>query len=225
MTTIVFASSKGGVGKSTTSMMLAQVLARAGAKVELIDADPNSPFSEWENITNGTMQENFSLRKEVTEDTILDEIDAASERANFVIVDLEGSANIAVGYAIGRADLVLLPVQGSKLDADEAAKVIRLISREERAYKRKIPYAAFFTRTSYIEPRTSKHIRKFIEDAGVEILSVAMNERDAYRAVFLFGGTLYDLTSEEVSQPEKAIENAEAFSQCVINRLKEPTDA
>ena len=225
MTTIVFASSKGGVGKSTTSMMLAQVLARAGAKVELIDADPNSPFSEWEKISKGTVPENFALRKEVTEDNILDEIDAADERANFVIVDLEGSANIAVSYAIGRADLVLLPLQGSKLDADEAAKVIRLITREERAYKRRIPYAAFFTRTSYIEPRTSKHIKRFMEDAGVEILGVKMNERDAYRAVFLFGGTLYDLTSEEVSQPEKAIENAEAFSRCVVERLKESANA
>ena len=225
MTTIVFASSKGGVGKSTTSMMLAQVLARAGAKVELIDADPNSPFSEWEKISNKLVPNNFSLRKGVTEDTILEEIDSAGERANFVIVDLEGSANIAVGYAIGRADLVLLPVQGSKLDADEAAKVIRLISREERAYRRKIPYAAFFTRTGFIEPRTSKHIRKSITDAGVEILDVAMNERDAYRAVFLFGGTMYDLTSEEVSQPEKAIENAEAFAQCVVERLKEPANA
>jgi chromosome partitioning protein len=225
MPVIVFASSKGGVGKSTTAMMFSQVLAKAGANVVLVDADPNSPFSEWERVSNGQIPNNFELMKNITEDTILDAIDEASARANFVIVDLEGSANISVGYAIGRADLVLLPVQGSKLDADEAAKVVRLISREERAYKRPIPYASFFTRLGYIEPRTSKHIRSFIEDAGVKILDVAMNERDAFRAVFLFGGTLYELSEAEVSQPDKAVANAEEFAQCVVSYLEEIQNA
>lgn len=39
-----------------------------------------------------------------------DAIDAEAQNSAFVIVDLEGSANLAVSYAIGRADLVLIPM-------------------------------------------------------------------------------------------------------------------
>lgn len=225
MATIVFASSKGGVGKSTTALALSQALARAGAQVELLDADPNSPMAAWANLSDGSLPENLTLAADVNEENILERIDLAAERSNFVIVDLEGSANMAVSYAIGRADLILIPMQGSQLDANEAAKVIRLIKREERAYKRSIRFAAVLTRTKYITPRTAKHIRGIIEGAGIPILPVELMERDAFKAIFTFGGSIYELTSEEVSAPEKAVENIEAFAQCVVAHIKETADA
>jgi chromosome partitioning protein len=46
MPTIVFASPKGGVGKSTAAVLLATELAGFGAGVTLIDADPNKPVSQ-----------------------------------------------------------------------------------------------------------------------------------------------------------------------------------
>ena len=47
MPTIVFASPKGGAGKSTSVVVLACELARTGAPVTVIDADPNKPVSRW----------------------------------------------------------------------------------------------------------------------------------------------------------------------------------
>jgi len=220
LSTIVFASSKGGVGKSTTALSLAQVFAKGGAKVMLLDADPNSPMKAWEQLTDKPVK-NLNLKTGVAEDNILEAIDEANDDHNFVIVDLEGSANMSVSYAIGRADLVLIPMQGSQLDANEAAKVVRLIQREEKAYRRKIPFAAVLTRTSFIKPRTAKHIRSLIEAAGIRILPVEMFERDAFKAIFTFGGTLYDLTDEEVSNPQKAVVNVEAFAQSIIDHLRE----
>ncbi|TRD15463.1 ParA family protein [Palleronia caenipelagi] len=225
MSVIVLASSKGGVGKSTIALVLAHALAHAGGSVALIDADPNSPMDAWAKLSGGNLPERFTLNVGVSEDSIIEKIDEASERDSFVIVDLEGSANMAVSYAIGRADLVLVPLQGSQLDANEAAKVIRLIEREARAYRRKIPYAAILSRTSFIKPRTAKHIESEIRGAGIDILPVEMTERDAFKALFSFGGTLYDLTSEEVSSPDKACANAEALAQAVIDHLRGLKDA
>ena len=45
MPVIVLCSTKGGVGKSTTALVLAQVYAQAGSEVTLIDADPNQPLA------------------------------------------------------------------------------------------------------------------------------------------------------------------------------------
>ena len=47
MPTIVFASPKGGVGKSTAAVLLATELASHGGSVTMIDADPNRPLSQW----------------------------------------------------------------------------------------------------------------------------------------------------------------------------------
>ena len=47
MPTIVFASPKGGAGKSTSAVVLAAELALREADVVIIDADPNRPVSSW----------------------------------------------------------------------------------------------------------------------------------------------------------------------------------
>ncbi len=51
MPVIVFASSKGGAGKTTACVTLAGELARQGKdkniKVSLIDADPNQHSAKW----------------------------------------------------------------------------------------------------------------------------------------------------------------------------------
>ena len=220
MPVIVLASSKGGVGKSTTALTLSHALARGGASVTLIDADPNAPLEAWKNLSVDEIPERFTLETRVSENDIVDKIDAASERDVFTIVDLEGSANMAVSYAIGRADLVLIPMQGSQLDANEAAKVIRLIRRESKAFRRDIPFAAILSRTSFIKPRTARNIENDLREQGIPILPVEMNERDAFKALFSFGGTLYNLSDVEVSSPEKAIANAENLAQAVANHLR-----
>ncbi len=40
---------------------------------------------------------------------------------------------------MSRADLVIIPVQGSHLDAREAAKTIKLVRAQEHVFKREIP--------------------------------------------------------------------------------------
>ena len=48
-----------------------------------------------------------------------------------------------------------------------------------------------------------------------------MTERDAFKAIFTYGGSIYDLTSDEVSSPEKAINNIESLAQSVIDYVRE----
>src|SRR5215469_13086709 len=143
MPTIVFASPKGGVGKSTSAVLLATELAAFGAGVSMIDADPNKPLSQWANRPG--KPDALEVLADVTEESIIEE---AALRTPFVIVDLEGTASMMVGYAMSRADLVIIPVQGSHLDATEAAKAIKLVRAQERVFKRVIPYTILFTRTS-----------------------------------------------------------------------------
>jgi chromosome partitioning protein len=218
--TIVFASPKGGAGKSTSAVVLATELALKGAAVTVIDADPNHPVSQW--AKRPGCPGLLTVMGNISEETIIDTIEDASVRTAFVIVDLEGTASMTVAYAISRADLVIIPVQGSQLDAAEAAKAIRLIRQQEKAFSRRIQYAVLFTRTSTaIKPRTFQHIRSEFSDHGVPAFETQMNERDAFRAIFSFGGTLEALNPAQVGNVAAAIGNARAFASEVIARLRE----
>jgi len=73
MPTIVFASPKGGVGKSTAAVLLATELASHGGSVTMIDADPNRPLTQWANRPGKPAK--LTVIATATEDSIIDTIE------------------------------------------------------------------------------------------------------------------------------------------------------
>jgi len=221
MPVIVLCSTKGGVGKSTTALVLAQVYAQAGSEVTLIDADPNQPLATWAKRFGDSVPKSLEIVGEVTEQTVVDVIDDAAEKKPFVIVDLEGSANLTASYAISRADLVLIPMRGKQLDVDQAGRVVALIEREGKAFRRQIPYRVIFSMTSVLQSREQKHIRATLDEKKIPVLSAALSDRAAFSAIFQIGGTVFDLTSDDVSNPKAAQDNASTVAAAVLETLKE----
>jgi chromosome partitioning protein len=218
MPTISFASSKGGAGKSTSAVLLATELAGRNASVTLIDADPNQPVTRWSRKPG--VPEKLTVVSNVTEETLIDAIDSAERKTQFVIVDLEGTASLMVAQAMSRADLVIIPTKGSELDAIEAVKVIKFIRRQEKAYKKAIPYAVLFTQTNpAVRPRTLRSLEQDMLQQGIPLFGTALHERDAFRAIFSFGGTLSGLDSNAVSNVPAALNNARQFTAEAIAML------
>jgi chromosome partitioning protein len=218
MPTIALVQPKGGVGKTTSAVILGTEIARRGAAVTMIDADPNKPLSDWAKLPGRPA--NVTLLADVTEENIIDEIEGAAQKTPFVIVDLEGTASMTVAYAVSRADLVIIPTQGSHLDAKQATRSIKLIQQQERAFGKKIPYAILFSRTSEaIRPRTLQHIKSEFVKHGVPAFTVHMHERDAFKAIFSFGGTLETLNPKLVRNLDAAISNARALAAEVVSVL------
>src|ERR1700712_1371085 len=220
---IVMASPKGGTGKSTSSLILACELAALGAKITVIDADPNKPLQAWSKRPN--RPDNLTVKADITESTIIDVIEDASRRLPFVTVALEGTASAMVTHAISRADLIIVPSQGSQLDAAEAVKAIKTISNFEKTFRRKMPCAILFTRTSAIVTRDLRDIEAQFKKAGVKVLQTKMVERAAFRAIFSYGGTLATLDPPLVSNIAAAKANAKSFAGEVVVLLKEPEAA
>ena len=219
ISTIVFASPKGGAGKSTSAVLLACELAGAGQLVTVVDADPNRPVSRW--AERPGKPATLTVIEDVTEDTILGTIKRASEKSAFVIVDLEGTASMTVAYAISRADLVIIPSQGSHLDAEQAAKAVRLVRKQEEAFNLSIPMVVLFTRTSAaIRTRDLKRIEGNFAKAGVTVFNVRLTERAPYRALFAYGGILSTLDPSQVSGIPQAIENSREFAKEAVAILK-----
>lgn len=219
MPVIAFANPKGGSGKTTSALLLATVLAMRGASVRVIDADPERHISRWGALPG--RPENLSIETDVSEDTIMDTIEAAEKAAQFVIVDLEGTASLTMANTVAVADFVIVPLQGSGLDATGAAKMLRLIKTEERKSRRPIPYAILTTRTSAaVMSRSLRNVLDELSAAGAEVFNTGIVERAAFRDMFDYGGPLEKLDPSKVNNIEKAIHNAREFAGEVLTKLK-----
>jgi chromosome partitioning protein len=222
--TISFASSKGGAGKSTSAVLLATEIAVRGTTVTLLDADPNQPVSRWGRKPG--RPEGLRVMSDITEESLIEAVEHSARETAFVIVDLEGTASLLVAQAMSRSDLVVIPCKGSVLDANEAVKAIKFIRRQEKAYSRTIPFALLFTQTNpAVRPRTLRSLEDDMAGQGVPMFHTAIHERDAYRALFAFGGTLYGLDPQLVRNLDAAIRNVRAFTAEVIAMLAPAKEA
>ena len=191
MAVISFVSSKGGAGKSTTALVLGTTLAAQGATVTVIDGDPNAPLKSW---GEGPSQNSLRIVASPGESKIAPTIDAEAAERQFVLIDLEGTASRMVSRAIGRSDLVLIPLQASALDAAEAARAVGLVTEEEQVLGRRIAMRVLFTRTSpQIPTKGEKVIAEELRRAGVPCLTTHLNERTAYKMMFMHRQSLDEL--------------------------------
>ena len=224
MAVITFLSSKGGVGKTTAALLLATELAQDGSPIVVIDADPNFPLAEWASLPG--KPGNIEVIREADEEGIVDTIDSAQRRAHHVIVDLEGRANTRVVNALLMTSLAIVPMQGSVLDANQAARTFRTIKTAGKAARREIAFTAVYTRTpaSYrIRSRVASSIAKDIERAGIPALRTTIAERTAFKTLFAQGGTLASMDHTQASSLDTARANAKAFATEVLAALKPAT--
>lgn len=166
MPTIVFISPKGGAGKTTASLVMATQIARS-APVTVIDADPIRAWAQGDHVPK-----NLTVVSDADEENIIDRIEAAAHATPFVVVDLEGTAAKIVLLAASQASLVIIPTQGSQLDAEQASRAIKAVKDTQKMTGRAVPFSVLFTRTNpIIRTRTTVHITKTLLDAGIPVLS------------------------------------------------------
>jgi chromosome partitioning protein len=225
MPTIVVASPKGGVGKSTTANILMTCLARRGATVTGIDADRNRPQVKWA-VRAGIRiipERSGDSPKTLPNLTIIEETgEAAAIHTQFVIVDLEGVASQAATFAISQADMVVIPCGPSYLDAVEAAAVLRVVQDCEIMARKpiRIPAAVLLTKTSpAVKPDTQREVERQFAAKNTPLYDVQLHMRTAYAAIFSRGAPLHQLDSAKIHKLDAAVENAEAFMAETIRRL------
>lgn len=224
MPTTVAVSPKGGAGKTTSMLNIGLQLAKKGAKVALLDADPNNPLKEF--ASGGHCPENLLIIPDVNEDNIADKIREAAESVPFVLVDLEGTAAKIVVNALQQADYVIIPMRGSHLDAREAGKAIKLVTDQELAVRRhvpnyRLPYSILFTCTAAAyETRNTAGLREDLQKMEIPMFETEMKDRDAFKSMFKFRRPLEQLDTALVPGVASAIVNAEAVTAELLVNLK-----
>lgn len=221
MSTVVLASPKGGAGKTTVTVLLATELAIGGAKVTVLDCDPNRCVSRW--ASKCSLPDRITVVSDnVDETNIVSAVRTHGRNGQFLIVDLEGVVSRLMSRAISQADLVITPMRATVLDAEVGVGIISLIATEEKVLKRKIKHAVAFTMTRGIITAQHRGIKYSLQKQGVTVIEPPLMERSAFSAIFSHGGNLRSMPKQ--GRMDKAIENAELFAKCVYKLLMEDFD-
>ncbi|PJK07463.1 CMP-binding protein [Lysobacteraceae bacterium NML120232] len=197
MKTILVASPKGGVGKTTIATQLAAHSAIEGHATVLVDADPQGSAIRWAERrsdmdtavlpVDGTRK---SWLRQVPEDATRIIIDG---RAGAMPKDLE--------KFLEHADAVLIPVAPSALDIEATVPFINALSAHPAVKKGRLPLALVGNK---LKPwmRTSQEAISLLQSWG---LPLAGQVRDSQSYVLLtgLGRSLFDYHSSAVRQHQE----------------------
>ena len=112
---------KGGAGKTTLLMAIASLMVNDGAKVALIDTDPQKNLNGWASKGNIDLDWHFEGDDEKLIPTVK-ALKASDANYDVIFIDTAGFKSAMSIYAINAANLVLIPSKANEADAKGAAK-------------------------------------------------------------------------------------------------------
>ena len=130
---ITIAQRKGGAGKTTLAAQLATAWLRRGARVALLDIDPQASLAAWVELRRARLgAENVGFDFAALPGWRAGQwIEDRARGAEFVVVDGPPHAEVEARIAVRAAAMVLVPVQPSPLDL-WATEATLAMAREER---------------------------------------------------------------------------------------------
>ncbi len=130
MRVLVFASQKGGSGKTTLSGHIAVEAERSGAgPVALIDTDPQGSLAKWWNVREADMP----AFMQCTFPNLLHDIERArAEGFRLVVIDTPPAVTRAIAEVVAMADLVVLPTRPSPHDLRAVGATVDIVESRNK---------------------------------------------------------------------------------------------
>ena len=238
MFVITFTNPKGGTGKTTAALLLAEEIHRAGGRVAILDCDPNHNIVQWADERREEGRDvPFTVVPRPRIEDMGDVIEAQEASCDYLLIDLEGTADEITTFATMASDLVVVPLQPTMMETRQAARAVKLVRQNARTLRREIPALILFTRIKpAVRARDEMRMRAMIEEGGATTLVVELMDRSAFGAMFSEAMLLSELVTEAEGRAERlsqsgkdralrpfrgAAENAKAYADAVLDQLRE----
>lgn len=211
MKTICFASSKGGVGKSTLTAALAGAYAARDQRVLIFDLDANQTIINW---LKAAPQPGISARI-ATGDSIVSDIDAEADAGQYdiILIDVAGVYERALQKAMFKSDLVIVPCKPSAPDFTEAFKVIRDLMEMCKAFNTTIPYRVLINEYSGLNLPTQRHAVSEIARLKLRRFDRVVYNRPTYIRMFMEGSPPHLANQANESNQKAAAELDELIAE------------
>ena len=204
--TLALITAKGGSGKSTIAILLADALAAEGRKVLLVDADPQGSVSQWFKTAaaRGDRPANIDVARAASEAelaTLLNQSSAHDDR----IIDVPGVADKSLIVAANAADLIVIPARVGAFDAAQAIRTAAALAAVAKAQGRAMaPYRLVMNGVSIFDLRgvALLEVQRLLLGAKVPILSAYVAERGIFKSFVSGFGSLAATQASERSIAE-----------------------
>lgn len=130
MNVIVFASRKGGSGKSTLTAHLAAHVHKSAKSCLLIDADPQGSLTLWHKL-RGTNEPRLKTAARSVGDIVAQ---AKKDGVEWVFIDTPPNVTPIVEDAIRNATLVIIPARPGVFDVDAVQETIQTCRSARKPY-------------------------------------------------------------------------------------------
>ena len=182
---------KGGVGKTTLSVNLAASLARTGARVLLIDADPQGSALDWAAAREG---EPLFTVIGFPRPTVHKDIAQLWQGYDHIVIDGPPRVTDLARSAIMASDVVLIPVQPSPYDIWAAAEVVKLIE-EASVYKENLK-AAFVVNRKIANTAIGRDVGEALASYPVPVLAASVTQRVVFAEAVAQGLAVHEIDQE-----------------------------
>ena len=183
-----FLNQKGGIGKSTLSICLAASLARTGARVLLIDADPQGSALDWAAARQGKPL--FTVVG-FPRPSIHKEIGQMGQGYDHIVIDGPPRVTDLARSAIMASDVVVIPVQPSPYDIWAAEEVVKLID-EARIYKENIK-SVFLVNRKITNTAIGRDVREALAAYPVHVLDASVAQRVVFAEAAAQGQAIFEI--------------------------------
>jgi chromosome partitioning protein len=192
-------NTKGGVGKTTTAVHLATMLARTDRTL-LIDGDPQASAASWAAWRRETQRDPSPTTTCLSGKAILSEGKTLSEGFANTVVDAGGRDSVGLRSALLLARQAIVPVGASNLDAAAMTDLLEVIDMA-KDYNSELQVRIFLTR---IDSRTkdAAEMLAFLHEQKLPVLSCRACERVAYRRAIGEGAIVQELGKDPTSSQE-----------------------
>lgn len=184
---IALLNQKGGVGKSTLSIHIADFLARSGKHVLLVDADPQGSALDW--AAARPDKPRFPVIG-MPKPTLHRELPDLSVGRDFVLIDGPPRVNELARSAIMASDTVLIPVQPSPYDVWAAKDIVDLLN-EAIVFKANLK-SAFVINRKISNTAIGRDVGDALAGYPVPVLKSTIGQRVAFAESAAQGLTVMD---------------------------------
>jgi chromosome partitioning protein len=178
---LTIAQHKGGAGKTTLSAQIAAALESTGAKILVIDVDPQGSLTEWHKIRCQTLGRKNKITLFQTQGwKMMRELPRMQREFDYIVIDTPPHAESEASIAIRMADLVLMPMQPSPLDVWACAPTIKLIVSERK------PLMLVMNRVP-AKSKLNETIREKLDTMNIQVAKTTLGNRVAFASSMMQG--------------------------------------